>query len=123
MVEVVSFGDEVLYVVNREGPLLRSEQDALDIVGAAIAENATWIALPVARLDPIFFDLQTQTAGLMLQKFVNYRLHVAVVGDVSNYIERSEPFAAFVKESNRGHQILFISDVSWLKGMLSNDEV
>lgn len=122
MVEVVPVGAEVLYVVDREGPLLRSEQDALDIIGAAIAENATWVALPVARLDPSFFELQTQTAGHFLQKFVNYRLQVAIAGSVSSYIERSESFAAFVKESNRGDQILFVSDVSWLKGTLSNKD-
>jgi Domain of unknown function (DUF4180) len=62
-------------------PLCRP-QDAVDLIGDAVAENAQIVIVPVERLDPAFFQLRTGLAGEMLQKFVTYRLQVAIVGDL-----------------------------------------
>ena len=64
-----------------DGPLLRSGADALGLLYDDGAADADWIAVPVARLDPSFFDLSSGVAGEFVQKFVNYRARVAVVGD------------------------------------------
>jgi hypothetical protein len=53
-------------------------------------------------LNPDFFELQTQLAGVMLRKFVNYRLRVAVMGDFSELASNSAAPRAFTYESNRG---------------------
>jgi hypothetical protein len=45
---------------------------------------------------------------------VNYGVRLAIMGDVSPYTATSEPLAAFVRESNRGWQTLFVSDVDEL---------
>ena len=37
------------------------------------AQGAGWVAVPVTRLDPAFFDLRTGVAGEFVQKFVVYR--------------------------------------------------
>jgi len=44
-----------------------------------------------------------------LQKFVNYHIKLAIVGDFKNIT--SEPLKAFVYESNRGNEIFFLEDV------------
>ena len=66
--------------------------------------------MPVARLDPAFFDLRSGVAGDIVQKFVNYGLRLAVVGDISESLERSGALRDFVRESNRGRQVWFVAD-------------
>jgi hypothetical protein len=41
------------------------------------------VIIPAQRLDPDFFRLRTGVAGEFVQKFVTYRLRLAVVGNVS----------------------------------------
>ena len=48
-------------------------------------------------------------AGEILQKFVNYRLKVAIVGDYSRYT--SKPLHDFIRESNRGRDVFFVSTI------------
>jgi hypothetical protein len=92
-----------------DGPTVSRPQDALDLLGEAFG-RADVVALPVVRLDAAFFDLSTGLAGEIMQKFVNYRTRLAVVGDLSAYTARSEALAALVRESNRGRHIWFVDD-------------
>ena len=48
-----------------EGPLLTSGADVLEILFSAEAE---WIAVPVRRLDPAFFDLSSGVAGEFIRR-------------------------------------------------------
>jgi hypothetical protein len=41
---------------------------------------------------------------------VNYGLRLAVVGDISELLERSGALRDFVRESNRGRQVWFVAD-------------
>jgi hypothetical protein len=95
------------------GPVVSSPQDALDLLGSAFG-RADAVALPVERLDPAFFDHRTGIAGEIMQKFVNYRTQLAIVGDISAHVAGSEPLAALVRESNRGRHIWFVDDLDGL---------
>ena len=86
-----------------DGPVLDGERAALDLIGAALG-RADAVAVPVARIAPEFFALRSGVAGAVAQKFVNYRLRLVVVGDVSGYVEGSTALRDFVRESNRGGQ-------------------
>jgi Domain of unknown function (DUF4180) len=44
-------------------------------------------------------------AGEFAQKFVNYRLRLAIVGDISQHLAGSEALCDFVAETNRGNQL------------------
>ena len=68
----------------------------------------------VERLDPAFFDLRSGVAGEFAQKFVNYGRRVAIVGDISEWVERSTALRDFVRECNRGQQLRFVADVDEL---------
>lgn len=83
------------------------------------ADGADWLAVPVARLDPAFFDLRSGLAGELVQKCANYRIGLAVVGDISGHVASSAALAAFVRESNRGGHIWFVSDEAELRRRLS----
>ncbi len=102
-----------------DGPLVRSEDDALNLIVAAGAQGAELVVLPVERLGDDFFDLSTGLAGAIAQKFVNYRTRLVVLGDITTRIEASKPLRDFVFETNRGRQLWFIADTNELDERLA----
>jgi Domain of unknown function (DUF4180) len=100
--------------VPADGAAIRSGADALGLIYADGAEEADWIAVPITRLDPSFFDLRSGLAGEVVQKFANYRVGLVVVGDVAEYVAASPALGEFVRESNRGRQVWFVSDAAEL---------
>jgi hypothetical protein len=106
-----------IWDVPAEGPLLSSEDDARDLIGETYGSGAEVIAIPVARLAPDFWLLSNQKAGHFIQKFVNYGLRVAIIGDVSGYVDKSKALRDFVYESNRrGRELRFVPSRESLEG-------
>lgn len=88
--------------------LVHTPQDAMDLIATARYETGCEaLILPKAALNEDFFRLSTGLAGEVLQKFVNYGMKVAVVGDFSHYT--SKPLQDFLRESNRGSAVLFVN--------------
>ena len=91
-----------------EGPLLKDVQSALDLIATASYEaDVNRIAFDKHQVHPDFFRLRTGLAGDVLQKFTNYGVKAAFFGDFTAMTDKSEPFRAFVKESNAGNCIFF----------------
>lgn len=101
--------------VPADGPLLADEQGALAIVGDALGAGADVVAIPVARLSPEFFRLRTGVAGAVVQKFVNYRLRLVVVGGVA----ADGALADWIREANRGRELWFVTDEAELDRRLA----
>ncbi|MCQ1581992.1 DUF4180 domain-containing protein [Streptomyces parvus] len=118
MVDLVQerHGVQVL-MCDPEGAAVVTEQDALDLIGTALFD-AEIVALPVSRLDDEFFLLGTRIAGEIMQKFVNYRMRLAIVGDISRHMESSTALRALVHESNTASHIWFLPDVEALDARL-----
>ena len=117
-------GDEIVVIDGvavlrcaADGPLLDGEQAALDLVGDALG-RADLVVVPVARVAPAFFVLAGGVAGAVVQKFVNYRLRLAIVGDVDEYVAGSTALRDFVRECNRGTQTWFVADETELAARL-----
>ncbi|SDK61467.1 DUF4180 domain-containing protein [Nonomuraea jiangxiensis] len=106
--------DDRVLVCAADGPPVRADRDALDLIGEAWGSGAEWVAVPVERFHEDFFELRTGVAGEITQKFVNYRLGLAVVGDVSRFTDASSALRAWVAESNRGRHLWFVSDLAEL---------
>ena len=104
--------------VDPTGPLISNSDDVSDLFGNAWVENIALIALPHERLDPEFFRLGSLLAGDVLQKIVNYRLQLAIIGDISEYTEQSQALRDFVWESNRGEHAWFLPDEAALEAKL-----
>ncbi|XRQ12816.1 DUF4180 domain-containing protein [Actinomadura welshii] len=100
-----------------DGPPVATVEDALDLIGAVFL-GAEVVALPAARLDERFFSLGTRFAGDVMQKFVNYRLRLAVVGDISAHLAASSALRALVSESNASDHIWFVPDLETLDARL-----
>ena len=104
-------------VCDPDGGPVATVQDALDLIGGAF-QHADVVALPAARLDDRFFALRTGLAGEIMQKFVNYRLRLVIVGDISQHVAASEALRDLVHESNRGQHVWFVTDLAALDARL-----
>lgn len=102
-----------------DGPPLDGEQAALDLVGDAFGQDAELVAVPASRVPDEFFRLRSGVAGAITQKFVNYRLRLAVVGDVSEHVAGSDALRDFVHETNRGGHVWFVTDYEALDAKLN----
>ncbi|MEU7057114.1 DUF4180 domain-containing protein [Streptomyces sp. NPDC046197] len=101
------------------GPPLDGESAALDLIGDAMGRDAELVAVPVERVCEEFFRLRSGVAGAIVQKFVNYRLRLVVMGDISRHVESSAALRDFVYESNGGHQLWFLADADALDARLT----
>ena len=70
----------------------------------------TVVVVPVERLSPAFFELRSGVAGAIVQKFVNYRLRLVVVGDPAHHGPTSGPVDDWIREANRGRDLWFVAD-------------
>ena len=94
-----------------EGKKLRTDRDAVELIGEAYGQEARWIIIPTERFEDDFFQLRTRIAGEIISKFVWYRVRVAIIGDISRHTEASSSLRAFVYESNRGDQVWFLANI------------
>lgn len=99
----------IIVEVTADSIILNNEQDAVRIMEETFASGATKLVLHKGNIAPEFFDLETGLAGAILQKFVNYHLRVAILGDFSKV--SSSSLKAFLVESNRGSQVFFLENL------------
>jgi len=111
--------DVRVLVCKHKGSVLTNERDVNAFMSAAWEHGASMIALPVTRLTDDFFRLSTRIAGEIAQKFANYNLRLAVVGDISRRVAASKSLHDFVYEANRGQNIWFVDDMDDLERRLA----
>ena len=90
-----------------------------DLIGEAMYTEVELLVVPVSRVDPAFFDLSTGIAGELLQKAANYRVRLAIVGDVARWTAESASLHAFVEEAQRGGHLWFVADEAALDARLA----
>lgn len=94
-------------VVQSDGLVISDLQSALDFaVTVSYETGARHLVIPKECITEDFFILSTQLAGAILQKYVNYGINLAVVGDFSGYT--SKPLRDFIHESNHGRNFFFV---------------
>ena len=103
-----------------DGPSVDGDRAAMDLIGEALGQGADLVAVPVGRLPDEFFSLRSGLAGMVAQKFVNYRVRLAIVGDIAAHVDRSSALRDFVRETNRGTQLWFVADGSELRERLGS---
>ncbi|HEV3481674.1 MAG TPA: DUF4180 domain-containing protein [Candidatus Acidoferrales bacterium] len=105
-----------------EGPQLRSDRDAVDLMSEAGGPGANFIVIPAERLSDDFFRLKTRVAGEIIQRFMMYRVRVAIVGDIAQHLAESDSLRDFVREANRGNQCWFVADLDELSKRLEREK-
>ncbi|WP_406728736.1 DUF4180 domain-containing protein [Streptomyces sp. GD-15H] len=118
---VTSHGVPVL-VCDKDGRKLSGGDTALDLIGDAMGCHADVVAVPVERVADDFFALRSGVAGEVAQKFVNYRIRLAIVGDIATHVAGSDALRDFVREANRGNQLWFVPDHDTLQERLARGQ-
>lgn len=92
-----------MVVAAERGLRIGSVADIQDALGATF--GATGLLLEEADVDPGFFDLRTGLLGELMQKFVNYRVRLALVVPDP---ERHGPRIAELAYEHRTHTLVRI---------------
>lgn len=101
--------NQEIAIVNSNELLIKDVQSTLDFMATIRYEvGCDRIILNKSALVEEFFDLKTRLAGEILQKFINYHVKIAIVGDFSMY--ESKSLKDFIYESNNGKDIFFLSN-------------
>lgn len=99
--------------------LILDTQSALDLMMSVRYEkDVDRIILEKKNLCDEFFDLKTKLAGEVLQKFINYQMKIAIIGDFSLY--QSKALHDFIYECNNGKDIFFMESLEQAIDKLSN---
>ncbi len=96
--------------------VIKNSQNALDLMANCDYQGARKIIINEKNIIPDFFDLKTGIAGEILQKFVNYDVQLAIVGDFSKYSSKS--LRGLIYESNKKGRINFVKSISEAKDKL-----
>lgn len=105
-IKTISLSNRNILEIISSDVLIRNTQDALDILGAV---NSEYIVMHTHNFEDDFFDLSTKKLGEVLQKFANYHLKLAIVGDFEKY--PSKTLKEFMYESNNHRDYLFVNSV------------
>ncbi len=85
---------------------LTSIDDALDLMATTKYHDCDQFIVYKESLSDDFFDLKTRFAGEVLQKYMNYHMRIAIIGDFSVY--KSKSLRDFIYECNKGSHIYFM---------------
>lgn len=95
--------------INSEERLINTSEEGFQILVDLYYQDFDKIVIYEKNLTPDFFELKNGMAGEMLQKFSNYRVRLAIVGDFLNYTTSS--ILQFMSESNKLKQIIFVKSL------------
>ncbi len=102
----INDNDSEIAEIISDNTLIHTASDGLDLLGTLYFQGFDKIILHEHNICPEFFDLKTGIAGEILQKFSNYRMRLAVVGDFSSYTGKS--LSDFMFESNKLGDVNFV---------------
>ncbi len=107
---IIGDNDEFVYIENCKEIILSDLNSALDLMATVQYEKScNKIAINKENICEDFFDLKNGIAGEILQKFVNYNVSLAIIGDFSNI--KSKALNDFIYECNTGSNILFLESI------------
>lgn len=107
-------------IVNSNEIIIKDVQSAIDFIMSVKYEtDCSKIALNKSAIIEDFFILSKGLAGEILQKFINYQIKFAIIGDYSKYT--SKPLKDFIYESNNGKDIFFVTSEDEAIKMLSKE--
>lgn len=108
-IKVVKENNIEIALVKSEEIIINDIQSSLDFIATVRYETGCErIVLNKSAIIEDFFDLSTKIAGNVLQKFVQYEMKLAIVGDFSIYSSKS--LRDFIYECNNGRNIFFMPD-------------
>ena len=96
-----------IVVLSSDEPIITDAQTALDLLATIhYDDDSSRIVINKEAMPEAFFKLSTGLAGEILQKVVNYRKKLSIVGEFSQY--KSKPLHDFIYECNNGRDVFFV---------------
>ena len=89
--------------------VLQTVEDAVDLIGNMSYQRFDKLIIHEENIISDFFELKNKIAGNILQKFSQYSMPLAIIGDFEKY--ESKSLNDFIFESNKGNQINFVTTV------------
>lgn len=107
---IINIKDNINVVkIEDEKILIFDEQSALDVfMSLAYETGENKFIISKDNLIEDFFDLRTKIAGEILQKIINYKMKLAIIGDFSKY--KSKSLRDFIYECSSGRDIFFVKN-------------
>lgn len=102
-------GGKAIAEVISDDIIVHNIEDALNLLGNVYYQGFDGLILHQKNITTEFFDLKNKMAGDILQKFSNYRMRLAIVGDFSAFASKS--LKDFIYESNKGKHVNFVASV------------
>lgn len=87
--------------------MINNTNDALDIMATVYTNGCERIVIHKQGFNERFYSLRTRMAGEILQKFSNYGIRLAIVGDFKNV--QSKSLTDFISECNKGNTVFFVN--------------
>lgn len=109
----------ILHCPAQEG-CIASEGDTDSLLSAAWEHCAQLVAIDASCLDDSFFRLSSGLAGRLVQRFVNYRMPLAILGQLGPYLDASRALGDYVRESNCGNAVWFLEHLADLESRLGS---
>lgn len=106
-IEKICINNIDIAIIQSDELLLYDIDSALDFIATVNYETeCSNIAINKESIGEDFFNLSSGLAGEILQKFVNYYIKLAIIGDFSKYT--SKALKDFIYECNNGKSIFFV---------------
>lgn len=102
---VDQLNDSKVAIISSDKIVITNVNDALDVMANLQYNGCDKMLIRKENIIDDFFHLKTKLAGEILQKYVNYRMRIAIVGEFDEY--NSKSLNDFIYESNKGKNVLF----------------
>ncbi|WP_313342435.1 DUF4180 domain-containing protein [Sedimentibacter sp.] len=105
-IDVININNVEIANVKSDEILIKDVDSALDLMATVRYEtDCDRMMLNKSVISEEFFNLSTKLAGDILQKYINYQMKIAIVGDFSVY--ESKSLRDFIYECNSRKDIFF----------------
>ena len=108
-IKIHTIDDRKIAEIISDDIVLQTVEDAVDLIGNMSYQGFDKLIIHEENMIPDFFELKNKIAGNILQKFSQYSMPLAIIGDFEKY--ESKSLNDFIFESNKGNQINFVTTV------------
>ena len=108
-IKIHTIDDRKIAEIISDNIVLQTVEDVVDLIGNMSYQGFDKLIIHEENMIPDFFELKNKIAGNILQKFSQYSMPLAIIGDFEKY--ESKSLNDFIFESNKGNQINFVTTV------------
>ena len=108
-IKIHTINDRKIAEIISDDIVLQTVEDAVDLIGNMSYQGFDKLIIHEENMISDFFVLKNKIAGNILQKFSQYSMPLAIIGDFEKY--ESKSLNDFIFESNKGKQINFVTTI------------